>query len=206
MSNKIYTKLNYIDRMFDMSDREYNSVHTMLGTMTAKLAEFRKVFYAEDLSLLEDFTVIVNIHADTPLGAYIVHNNWVENPFYNSDDFRILFSIAEYNKMKLERVLTKEYSYYEQLERFKNEKFAHYDFYTSPEGVKLMNLRTKSTIVTYNENPIALLSEHDSWRLPNQMDEAEDDAYCEQYKKIRVASLVEGLQYLKSFYKKTIIK
>jgi hypothetical protein len=38
------------------------------------------------------------------------------------------------------------------------------------------------------------------------MDEADDDAYCEQYKKIRVASLVEGLQYLKSFYKKTIIK
>jgi hypothetical protein len=192
--------------MFDMSDREYNSVHTMLGTMTAKLAEFRKVFYSEDLSLLEDFTVVANAHADMPLGVYVVHNNWVEIPFYQSDDFYILFSIAEYNRMKLERVLTKEYSYYEQLERFKNEKFAHYDFYTSPEGVKLMSLRTKWTIVTYNENPIALLSEHDSWRLPNQMDEAEDDAYCEQYKKFRVASLVEGLQYLKSFYKKTIIK
>jgi hypothetical protein len=187
--------------MFDIPDWYYDSVYTMLGPKTAKLAEFRKVFYTEDLSLLDDFTVIANIHSDTPLGTYIVHNKWVKNPFYNSDDFRILFSIAEYNKMKLERVLTKEYSFYEQLERFKNEKYAHYDFYTSPEGVKLMGLRTKWTIVTYNDKPIALLSEHDSWRLPNQMDEAEGDAYCEQYKKIRVASLSEGLKYLKSFYK-----
>ena len=54
----------------------------------------------------------------------------------------------------------------------------------------------KWTIVNYDDKPIALMSEQDSWRIPNQIsniDESEDLKYT----KFRVKSLEEGLEYLK---------
>jgi hypothetical protein len=71
-----------------------------------------------------------------------------------------------------------------------------------------MNLRTKWNIITYTKTdidtgyvtddiPIALISEADSWRIPDQM--RLEDSEINKYEKFRVRSMKEGLDYLINF-------
>lgn len=149
--------------MFDVTEPLFNRTFQ-------RFSEIRPVFYKEDLSKLENFSVIINVHSDGCLGTYIVHNDWVENPFMKSDDFGVCFTIKDYNKAKKVKKLTK-----------------------NKENIKC--LKTKWFIVTYDNKPIALISEYDSWRIPKQMgiNEVEE----QKYNKFRVNSLKEGLDYLK---------
>ena len=196
---------NLLFYMFDIPEPFSKSPHYMLSVYLYKFGEIRPVFYKTDLSELEDFSVVYNIHAEggETLGVYIVHNDWVENPFISSDDFDIAFTIKDYNQTKKNKNLTKDYDFYEELEKYKNEPITHYDFYIKN---RKRQLKTKWTVITYDDKPIALVSEEDSWRIPDQMDlsSAGDWRLLDlrtreraRYEKFRVRSLEEGLEYLK---------
>ena len=105
---------NSLDYMFDIPDKD-SIRQVMLCGIILKLSEFRNVFYKSDLSLLEDFSFINNVHAYYKLGCYIAHNDFVEDPFVKTDDFEVVFSIKDYNEAKKIKIFTKEYDYFEQL-------------------------------------------------------------------------------------------
>jgi hypothetical protein len=187
---------NKLYYMFDIPEPWSNSRQVMLSNTFQRFSEIRPVFYKTDLTKLGDFSVIINVHSDGNLGTYIVHNDWIEEPFMKSDDFEVCFSIEDYNKMKKTKKLTKDINFFDELERFKNDKASYYDWYKNKKNTKHLDLKTKWTIVNYDDKPIALMSEQDSWRIPNQIsniDESEDLKYT----KFRVKSLEEGLEYLK---------
>lgn len=184
-----------LDYMFDIPKPWSNYRQIMLSNTLQRFSEIKPLFYQEDLSNLEDFSVIINVHSDGYLGTYIVHNDWVENPFIKSDDFDICFTIRDYNKAKKTKKLTKDINFFDELERFKDDKYSYYDWYKNKENTKFLELKTKWTIVNYDGKPIALMSEYDSWRIPNQMDISEVEE--KKYDKFRVKSLKEGLEYLK---------
>ena len=184
-----------LDYMFDIPEPWSNYRQIMLSNTFQRFSEIRQLFYKEDLSKLEDFSVIINVHSDGSLGTYIVHNDWVENPFIKSDDFDVCFTIKDYNKVKKIKKLTKDINFFDELERFKDDKYSNYDWYKNKENTKYLDLKTKWTIVSYDDKPIALMSEHDSWRIPQQMDINEVEE--QKYSKFRVKSLKEGLEYLK---------
>lgn len=187
--NNGFNSDNSLDYMFDIPDKD-NIRQIMLSNILLKLSEFRNVFYKSDLSLLEDFSVINNVHAYYKLGCYIVHNDFVEEPFLKTDDFEVVFSIKDYNEAKKIKTLTKDYDYFEQLERFKEDKYikAHI---IKDEYLEEFNLKTKWNIVTKNDKPIAIISEQDSERL----------TYINkyEYKKIKIKNLEEGIEFIKTF-------
>ena len=88
-----YNPNNKIYFMFDIPEK-WNNRHIMLSSTILRTCEIRDIFYSYDLSSLEDFTVIYNIHTGDRLGTYIVHNDYVQHPFLNSDDFDILFTVT----------------------------------------------------------------------------------------------------------------
>jgi len=192
---KSFNPDNKLDYMFDIPEPWSNYRQIMLSNIFLRFSEIRQLFYKEDLSKLEDFSVIINVHSDGSLGTYIVHNDWVENPFIKSDDFDVCFTIKDYNKVKKIKTLTKDINFFDELERFKDDKYSHYDWFKNKENTKYLDLKTKWTIVSYDDKPIALMSEHDSWRIPQQMDINEVEE--QKYSKFRVKSVKEGLGYLK---------
>jgi hypothetical protein len=192
---KSFNPDNKLDYMFDIPEPWSNYRQIMLSNIFQRFSEIRQLFYKEDLSKLEDFSVIINIHSDSSLGTYIVHNNWVENPFIKSDDFDVCFTIKNYNKVKNIKKLTKDINFFDELERFKDDNYSNYDWYKNKENTKYLDLKTKWTIVSYDDKPISLMSDHDSWRIPLQMDINEVEE--QKYSKFRVKSLKEGLEYLK---------
>lgn len=181
--------------MFDIPESWCNYRQIMLSNNFLRFREIRPLFYQKDLSKLEQFSVIVNVHADGELGTYIVHNDWIEDPFINTDDFDIFFTISDYNKNKKERKLTKDINFFDELERFRNDKFSNYDWFQNKDNIKYLELKTKWTIVNYDDKPIALMSEKDSWLLPNQIRNT-NDLDVSKFTKFRVKSLEEGLDYL----------
>ena len=98
--------------------------------------------------------------------------------------------------MKKVKKLTKDINFFDELERFKNDKWSHYDWYQNKDNVKYLDLKTKWTIVSYDDKPIALISEQDSWRIPDQISDI-NELEVSKYTKFRVKSLEEGLEYLK---------
>ena len=98
--SKSFDSDNKLYYMFDIPEPWYNYRQIMLSNTFQRFSEIRPVFYKTDLSKLEDFSVIINVHADGNLGTYIVHNDWIQNPFINTDDFDVCFTIKDYNKMK----------------------------------------------------------------------------------------------------------
>lgn len=181
-------KKNFVDDlsyMFDIPDIYKNDISIMLSKNFERFFEIRPIFYKTDLSKLDDFSVIVNIHADYGLGTYIIHNNWLNDPFLISDDYSVSFSIAEYNEMKKKKKLTEEYVLKDVLEKFKDNKKCKWYI---ENDYKL--LKTKWHIITFDDKAIGLISENDSWRLICKGD---------SYKKTKISNLEEGLEYLKAF-------
>lgn len=192
--------MEFIDYMFDIPEPYCNKRQIMLCNTFSRFKEIRSLFYTEDLSELEGFSVIINVHAGQGLGTYIVDNSWIENPFLNSDDFNVCFSIKEYNQLKKTKNEPKPIDYHEEVERFKDELLIIKSKYFNYEAVKkniddFPDLKTRWHIITYKEKPIALVSEHDSWRIPSQMKLSDSEIFL--YSKFRVDSLKEGLDYLK---------
>ena len=179
-----YNPKNKIYFMFDIPEK-WNNHHIMLSSTFMAISEIRDLFFSTDLSKLEDFTVIYNIHASYKLGTYIVHNDYVQY-FINSDDFNVLFSIKDYNKQKLIKNKTKEYNFYDELEKFRNDANVDYNYYQREESIKEFNLKTKWNIIFKNDKPIALISEKDSWRFLNF-----------GTIKIRIDSFEEGIEFIK---------
>jgi hypothetical protein len=164
--------------MFDIPEKYLNDCRIMLVNTFLRFFEIRPLFYEMDMSNFEEYSVIINIHADGYLGAYIVHNDWIYIPFIGSDDFDVCFSIKDYNNVKKTKTLTQQYDFFKTLEKFKNNKYSHYDWYM-------------------NENkPIFLISEQDSYRIPHQMWNL-DDTEIEKYHKFKISSLREGLEIFK---------
>ena len=183
-----YNPKNKIYFMFDIPEK-WNNRHIMLSSTILHTCEIRDIFFSTDLSKLEDFTVIYNIHANDKLGTYIVHNDYVQHPFLNSDDFDILFTIKDYNEKKLINKKTKEYDFYSELEKFRYEPYTHYEFYHKEENIKEFNFKTKWNIITKNDKPIALISEKDSWRFLDF-----------GTVKTRISSLEEGIKIIKEYF------
>jgi uncharacterized protein YbcV (DUF1398 family) len=194
--SKSFDSDNELYYMFDIPEPWSNYRQIMLSNTFQRFSEIRPVFYNTDLSKLEDFSVIINIHSDGNLGTYIVHNDWIEKPFLKSDDFDVCFSIKDYNKMKKVKKLTKDINFFDELERFKNDNASYYNWYQNKDNIKYLDLKTKWTIVNYDDKPISLMSEHDSWRIPNQISDINELEEL-KYTKFRVKSLEEGLEYLK---------
>ena len=193
---KTFNPDDKLDYMFDIPEPWSNYRQIMLSNTFQRFSDIRSLFYKEDLSKLENFSVIINVHADGPLGTYIVHNDWLESPFIDSDDFDVCFSIKDYNKMKKVKPLTKDINLFDELERFKNDKHSNYNWYQDKKNTKYLDLKTKWTIINYHDKPIALISEEDSWRLPQQI-RGIDESEKEKYSTFRVKSLKEGIEYLK---------
>lgn len=61
--------------------------------------EIRQVFYDNDLSNLSQYCVIINSHADGPLGTSIIHKTLYED-FHRTDDYSFSFNIFDYNIRK----------------------------------------------------------------------------------------------------------
>lgn len=192
---KTFNPDNKLDYMFDIPEPWCNYRQIMLSNTFDRFSEIRPLFYKENLSKLEEFSVIINVHSEGSLGTYIVHNDWVENPFIKSDDFDVCFSIKDYNKVKKIKKLTKDINFFDELERFKDDKYSNYDWYKNKENTKYLELKTKWNIVSFGDKPISLMSEYDSWRIPQQMSIYEFEK--QKYSKFRVNSLKEGLEYLK---------
>lgn len=192
---KTFNPDNKLDYMFDIPEPWCNYRQIMLSNTFDRFSEIRPLFYKENLSKLEEFSVIINVHSEGSLGTYIVHNDWVENPFIKSDDFDVCFSIKDYNKVKKIKKLTKNINFFDELERFKDDKYSNYDWYKNKENTKYLELKTKWNIVSFGDKPISLMSEYDSWRIPQQMSIYEFEK--QKYSKFRVNSLKEGLEYLK---------
>lgn len=192
---KTFNPHNKLDYMFDIPEPWCNYRQIMLSNTFDRFSEIRPLFYKENLSKLEEFSVIINVHSEGSLGTYIVHNDWVENPFIKSDDFDVCFSIKDYNKVKKIKKLTKDINFFDELERFKDDKYSNYDWYKNKENTKYLELKTKWNIVSFGDKPISLMSEYDSWRIPQQMSIYEFEK--QKYSKFRVNSLKEGLEYLK---------
>lgn len=178
-----------LDYMFDIPEK-WKIHQVMLSTKNIKFNEIRNTFYNLDLSSLEDFSVITNVHAYYKLGTYIVHNVFVEEPFLRSDDFDFEFSIKEYNISKKIKKLTEKYDYFEQLDKFRDDKYIK-TYIIKDEYLEEFNLKTKWNIVTKNNKPIALISDSDSNRL----------LYINnyEYKKIKMKNLEEGVDFIKTF-------
>lgn len=185
MTTEDFNPNSKIDFMFDIPEK-WNNRHIMLSSTFLHISEIRDLFFSTDLSKLEDFTVIYNIHASYKLGTYIVHNDYVQEPFINSDDFKILFTIKDYNKQKLIKNKTKEYDFYDELEKFRNDPNVNYSYYHKEESIKEFNLKTNWNIITKNDKPIALISEKDSWRFLDF-----------GTVKTRIGSLEDGIKFIK---------
>lgn len=194
--NQSFNPDDKLDYMFDIPEPWCNYRQIMLSNTFQRFSEIRSLFYKEDLSNIEDFSVIINIHSEGSLGTYIVHDDWIETPFIQSDDFDVCFSIKDYNKVKKVKKLTKDIDFFDELEKFKDDRHSNYKWFKNKENIKYLDLKTKWTIVTYDDTPIALMSDHDSWRIPNQMWDI-NEVEKQKYSKFRVKSLKEGLDYLK---------
>ena len=196
-----------IHYMFDIPEPYCDYHQIMLGCDKFKM--FKDVFYNDPtLDKLNEFSVISNVHADYPLGVYLVHKDWVENPFMKSDDFHEWFTIKDYVSLRPHYTKTKDYNFLDQLERFKDVPFIakySYPYYQTEEAMKNLKLKTTWTITTYNDKAIALTSKEDSWRLPNQtyfhsgLSESVIKIESEKFKSFRVNSVEQGLEYLKEF-------
>lgn len=183
--------------MFDIPERYKNVSPIMLSNNMLRFGEIRSLFYNSDLSKLSDFCVIINVHSDAPLGTYIVHKKWVDDPFMKSDDFDVCFTIDEYNKVKSSQTLTDDYDFIDELEKFKDKNTGLYTWYRNPDNRRHLYSKTKWTVITYRNKPIALVSDTDSWRIPNQMEISEEEE--RKYRSFRVPSLEEGIDYLKVY-------
>lgn len=192
--------------MFDPYEPWTKNRHVMLSHTYMRFEEIRDLFYNYDLSDLTDFSVIVNVHSNAPLGTYIVHKDFVEVPFIRSDDFDVFFTIPEYIEARKFNSLTKSYDIYEELSKFKEEMInsknsylkSHY-YWLIEEGKEFFNKKTIWTVSTFDDKPIALTSETDSERLRYYFDHEGNENYTKnfRYSKFRVKNIEEGLEYLK---------
>ena len=190
-----------IQYMFDIPEPWFNYHQIMACNSILRVREIKQLFYNDKtLDKLIDFSVIVNIHSYAPLGIYIVHKDWVQSPFIDSDDFNEKFTIKRYLEERNNYPCTSDYDFLEELERFKESPYIKkysYPYWMKEENQKELLLKTKWTIVTFEDKPIALISKYDSWRIPDQMyyhselRDWEQEQEKNKYKSFRLKDLKE---------------
>lgn len=195
-------KYELIDYMFDIPEKYQNNHHAMLSNHLLRVRDVRKELYDTDTKLLEDFCIVINIHADAALGTYLVHKDYVQEYFIGTDDFDLMFSIKEYNQLKydLKFKQTKQYYLFEELDKFPDEKIEYRYLYAQGELEDSLREKTKWTITTLNDTPIAITSLYDSKRFCDcEFDGSEPEE--SKFKSFRVTNFQEGLNYLIEFRK-----
>lgn len=180
--------------MFDAPKEYQDKCYIMCNQKWVRLKEFREFFTKYKMEDFNDFTVIKNIHADYNLGIYIIHNSLVD--FYMStDDFRILFTVKDYNKAKKHNTSNSVYCMEEQYNRFKDS--GKWGLHHSPylyKDDKDFNLKTNWHIVTYKDKAVALVSKKDSRRYCYKIED-----FYQKSESFKVSSFEEGIEYLKNF-------
>jgi len=193
LNNKVKERNYHLESMFNTGLTLW---HLMFNNYV-RMNEIRLPFFNRDMSPLDDYVVIINIHADGPLGTYLTHKDYVEH-FMRTDDFNECFTIKEYNEAKLKE------NHVEQIDLAKvdpnDKKWGRHRFGRNYFTEEQLAIRTKWTIVEDPETAkaVALTGEYDS-RVPDRFIEDFKSGSYTEYNKIRVNSFDEGLDYLINF-------
>ena len=119
--------------------------------------QIRQPFYDTDLSSLSDYFVIINVHADGPLGTAIVHKSLLDR-FIRTDDFDIAFSIEDYNKRKENEEQPIDIDLTKLKTKGKN-------WWTTDDGIKQLSLKTRWNLLLSEDDShcLGLIGLNDSW-------------------------------------------
>ena len=173
------------------------SLYHLMQNCYVRLNEIRLPFFNKDLSPLSEYSVMINVHADGPLGTYLIHNSYVDR-FIQTDDFDVYFTVAEYIEAR------KTETWVEQIDLLKvdvnDPKWGKHNYKRNYHTAEQLGKKTLWRVVeeTDTSKCIGLIGKYDSMRF-DYFDSGFGN--LEKYKKISVRSLEEGLDYLINFGK-----
>lgn len=170
--------------------------------------EIRQVFYNNDLSNLSQYCVIINSHADGPLGTSIIHKSLLER-FEQTDDYNFSFNISDYNVRKqledqpLQIDLT---SVDINLPQFKGHNIKS-NWFATEEGKKQLSLKTNWHVAIKKNKCYAVLGER-ACNIINYINDENDEKNPYDYVKennftfLKCESIEEAMFYLLQYYDK----
>lgn len=148
-----------LDRPLCYMFNDHFHENDLLFNSYARYNQIRQAFYNTDLSGLSDYFVIINIHADAPLGTAIIHKSLCDR-FIGTDDFNIAFSIADYNKRKEfeDQPTDIDLTELKTSGKMKN-------WWSSDDGKKQLSLKTKWNLILSEDDNycLGLIGSNDSW-------------------------------------------
>ncbi len=190
-----------------MFDDEFK-LHDLVWNAYVRYNEIRQIFYDNDLSDLSQYCVIINSHADGPLGTSIIHKTLLER-FEKTDDYSFSFNISDYNVRKQVEDKPQQIDLssvdlnHPQFEGHNIKK----NWFATEDGKRQLNMKTNWHLVLKKDKCYGVVGER-ATNIINYINHEIDEANPYDYVKenhftfVKCKSIEEAIFYLIQYYVK----